>query len=125
MISLVGLLILSLTALGLTIWENNQPIAQTPKQTEQYRNQGIKDLEDKDYSSATDNFQKAIEDDPGNTQNYIDKSAAEYASGDNTAAIATVQEGLKQDPDNELLKSRLDVLGSSNLPDSNLDNARE
>jgi tetratricopeptide (TPR) repeat protein len=96
-------------------------INQSNELTEKAKN----DLDNKDYSSAVDNYNKAIELDPTNSQAYAQKSEAEYASGDKTAAIETVQEGLIQDPDNELLKSKLDVLKKDSFSDPNINNDRE
>lgn len=41
---------------------------------------------------------------------YAKKSEEEYRAGNKNAAIKTVQEGLRQYPNDELLKSKLDIL---------------
>ena len=81
-------------------------------------------LNDGNYSSAVENYGKAIETNPSNIENYIDKSAAEYAAGDKVSAKATVIEGLVEDPTNELLKARLDAL-EKNTFDSNIGAERQ
>lgn len=89
-----------------------------------YATTAKKALDNKDYSAAVDNYDKAIEANPANTENYIDKSAAEYAAGDKEAAKATVEEGLVVDPNNELLKARLDALEKGTF-DSNIGAERQ
>lgn len=56
---------------------------------------------------------------------YIQKSASEMRQGDKEAALKTVEEGLKVDPENELLKSRRDVLLKDNFNNPNLDMTKE
>lgn len=78
-----------------------------------------------DYQSIIKDSEKAIQENPKDPENYVSKSEAEYSSGNKEEAIETIEEGLKQDPENELLKSRLDVIQNSPSNNGDLDYSRE
>lgn len=83
------------------------------------------DIANKDYTGAIDTMTTAIADDPYTAEYYSVKAEAEYLNGDKTAAIATVNEGLRVDPENELLKSKLDVLEKDTFNSSDGSGGRE
>jgi outer membrane protein assembly factor BamD (BamD/ComL family) len=95
-----------------------------PKSEIKYSQTAKEALDNKNYSEAVENYEKAIIENPTIPENYVDKSTAEYASGDKEAAKATVIEGLTQDPNNELLKARLEALEKGTF-DSNIGAERQ
>lgn len=108
-------------------WKNKAkaPIKENTVQAERYKEEAKDDLEKNDIPAAIDKLEKAVELDPTNSQTYAQKSEAEYASGDKQAAIDTVKEGLEQNPDDELLKSKLDVLEKETFNSSDFNNPRQ
>ncbi|MFA4995815.1 MAG: tetratricopeptide repeat protein [Patescibacteria group bacterium] len=80
---------------------------------ENYYNEGLKDIANKDYSEAIFNFSKAIELDPKQENYYSKKAEAQVLAGDKNGAIATVQTGLKALPDDQLLLNKLDIINAT------------
>ncbi|OQA03230.1 MAG: Tetratricopeptide repeat protein [bacterium ADurb.Bin400] len=77
---------------------------------QQFYQTGMEDLGAQRYDSAAHNFAKAIEINPNNPDYYNKKSQAEYNLGQKSQAIATVKEGIANNPNDELLRSRLEIL---------------
>lgn len=101
------------------------PVSETQTIANPSFDAGIEKLNNKDYTGAAEEFEKAIVENPSNIDNYTKKSEAEYQAGDKEEAIATVEEGLAQDPENELLKSKLDVLQKDFVADPSQDTPRQ
>lgn len=88
-------------------------------------NDSDKDVEAVSTQEEIDGYDQAIKSDPNNADNYIRKSEIEYLAGDKDGALNTVLEGLKNAPDNELLKSRKDVLGKEFIGSSDQENPKQ
>lgn len=86
---------------------------------------GIEQFSQKDYQQSVEHFSDAIEASPENPDYYAYKSSAQYNLGQKDEAIATVQEGLQNNPDNELLKSKLDVLQKDSFSNSDQEATRQ
>ncbi len=100
--------------------KNNNNINQQNNNSQDFSNSNdIVDNDKEKYLEKISESEQKIENDSSNVQNYIDKSEYEYLIGDKQAALITVEDGLKIDPNNELLKSRRDVLLNQNLTNSN------
>lgn len=69
-------------------------------------------LDKGDYQNAIKSLEAAIAKNPNNINYYSLKAQAELLAGNNDAAQQTLQSGLKIDPNNELLKSKIDVLSN-------------
>jgi len=124
-VSILVVVLLAALVFGVILPYRNKTKAPTSNNTPiDYSTTAKQALDNKNYTVAVENYNKAITADPTVAENYIDKSAAEYASGDTEAAKATVVEGLTQDPNNELLKARLDAL-DKNTFDSNIGAERQ
>ncbi len=126
------LLVVILACIGVEYFIFNKYISALKKEksfTEISRNDPIadsaSDIANKNYDDAISTMNNAIAEDPYTTDYYSMKAEAEYLSGDKTAAIATVNEGLKVDPENELLKSKLDVLEKNTFNNNDASGGRE
>ncbi len=90
----------------------------TPTSEDSSYQQAKKSLDNKDYENAIQSFNKAIAANPHNPDYYSGKSEAEYNLGQKTEALETVKQGLAENPDDDLLKSKLDVMQKDNFYNS-------
>lgn len=88
-----------------------EPTQNTPTlSAEDYYNDGISKLNNKEYQSAIESFAKAIEFDTKKPEYYSKKSEAEVLAGKKAQAIETIKLGLVNNPGDVLLKNKLDIL---------------
>lgn len=106
-------------AVYLLYGKQNQNIKIVTPQKQDVAGESTNPVNQADLNQTITDVSKALLLNPQDAESYIKKSEAQYALGQKDAALKTVEEGLKIAPDNELLKSRRDVLLNTFTADPN------
>jgi predicted Zn-dependent protease len=107
--------------------DTSSPEEDTGTQTKDqgYYDSALKAIDNKEYLAAIAFFDKAIAANPNNPAYYSGKAEAQVNLNQQTEAKITLEQGIQTNPDDQLLRSKLDVLNKDFLAPSDQETPKQ